>query len=86
MPAYDYQCNDCGCRFQERQKMSDPEIEFCPGCGGTVQRLISGGAGVISKWGGRHSTNLAEVGSGCALGTPCCGQAGGCGNQEFCVR
>jgi putative FmdB family regulatory protein len=47
MPAYEYQCNACGGRFQERQKMSDPEVESCPGCGGTVKRLISGGAGNI---------------------------------------
>jgi putative FmdB family regulatory protein len=86
MPAYDYQCNACGCRFQERQKMSDPEIEFCPGCGGTVKRLISGGAGIISKGGGTHSTSFVEAHPSCGLGAPCCGQGGGCNNQEFCDR
>lgn len=83
MPAYDYQCNACGSRFQERQKMSDPEIESCPGCGGKVKRLISGGAGVISKGGGGHS---AEARPACGAGGPCCGMGGGCGNQEFCER
>lgn len=83
MPAYEYQCNACGNRFLERQKMSDPEIESCPGCGGAVKRLISGGAGVISKGAGNHS---AEARPACGLGAPCCGMGGGCGNQEFCER
>ena len=83
MPAYEYECNACGTHFQERQKMSDPEIESCPGCGGGVRRLISGGAGVISK-GGQSSSSVAEAPSACGLGAPCCGQAGGCGNQGFC--
>jgi putative FmdB family regulatory protein len=82
MPAYEYQCNACGSRFEQRQKMSDPAIEACPGCGGTVKRLISGGAGVISK--GGSSANFPEAGVGCGLGSPCCGQGGGCANAEFC--
>jgi len=83
MPAYEYECNACAGHFQQRQKMSDPEIESCPACGGSVKRLISGGAGVISK-GGSQSSHFAEAGSHCGLGGPCCGQGGGCGNQEFC--
>lgn len=81
MPAYEYQCNACGSHFEQRQKMSDPAIEACPGCGGPVKRLISGGAGVISK--GGSSANFAEPGAGCGPGAPCCGQ-GGCANAEFC--
>jgi putative FmdB family regulatory protein len=84
MPAYDYQCNACGCRFEQRQKMSDPVIESCPGCGGTVKRLIGGGAGVISKGGAGPSTRYPEAGPGCGLGAPCCGQGGACGNRQFC--
>jgi putative FmdB family regulatory protein len=80
MPAYDYQCNACGYRFEERQKMSDPAIDSCPGCGGTVKRLIGGGAGIISK--GSHSASFPEPGAGCGLGAPCCAQ--GAGNEEFC--
>lgn len=79
MPAYEYLCNDCGLRFEARQKMSDAAIELCSGCGGRVKRLISGGAGVISKGG---SGGFPEI--GCGTGAPCCGQGGGCPNQEFC--
>ncbi len=82
MPAYEYQCDACGNRFEQRQKMSDPAMDSCPGCGGAVKRLISGGAGVISKGGGGCST---EPGSNCCLGgAPCCGEGGGCGGGQFC--
>jgi putative FmdB family regulatory protein len=86
MPAYEYQCDACESRFQERQKMSDPEIESCPECSGTVKRLISGGAGVISKSGGHHTNEFAGSGARCGLGGPCCGQGGNCGNQEYCEQ
>ena len=79
MPAYDYLCNACGRQFETRQKMSDPEIESCPECGGALKRLIGGGAGVISK-GGSQS---AQPASHCGTGAPC-GMQGGCPNQQFC--
>lgn len=69
MPAYEYRCEGCGAHFERRQKMSDPAIEACPQCGAAVQRLISGGAGAITKGGAQEH--------GCAYGGPCCGQ-GGC--------
>jgi putative FmdB family regulatory protein len=79
MPAYDYLCDSCGDRFERRQKMSEPAIADCPACGGPVHRLISGGAGVVSKEGG--------CGTGaCASGAPCgrqdmpCQSACGCGH------
>ena len=72
MPAYDYLCESCADRFERRQKMSDPAIETCPGCGGAVKRLISGGAGVVSKDGGY------AAGAGCESGGPCCGQEMSC--------
>jgi putative FmdB family regulatory protein len=84
MPAYEYKCNACGSHFEKRQKMSDPAIESCPACGGTVKRLISGGAGIISKGNGNQSSNVSEVGSGCGSDMPCCGQGGGCIKQQFC--
>jgi putative FmdB family regulatory protein len=86
MPAYEYQCDACESRFQERQKMSDPEIESCPECSGTVKRLISGGAGVISKGGVQHTSEFAGSGARCDLGGPCCGQGGNCSNQEYCEQ
>jgi len=41
MPLYEYECEACGTRFEQIQKFSDPPVEKCPACGGTVQKLMS---------------------------------------------
>lgn len=41
MPLYEYQCDSCGHRFERIRKFSDPPVESCPACGGSVQKLIS---------------------------------------------
>jgi putative FmdB family regulatory protein len=81
MPAYDYLCDACGCRFERRQKMSDAVIESCPQCAGSVRRLISAGAGTISKGSNSHSSEAQGM---CGAGGPCCGQGTACGNEMFC--
>ncbi len=86
MPAYEYQCEACACHFEQRQKMSERAIESCPECGGAVRRLISGGAGMISKGSSHTSSGYGEVPSACASGGPCCGQGAGCGNGAFCEQ
>lgn len=83
MPAYEYLCGACGSRFERRQKMSDAVIESCPECGGSVKRLISGGAGAITKGSSHRSAGSAEPQGMCGMGGPCCGQGGGCGNGAF---
>jgi putative FmdB family regulatory protein len=77
MPAYEYLCDACAIRFEKRQKMSEAAIESCPECGGKVKRLISGGAGAITKGG----SNSAKAAPPCASGGPCCGK-GAC-NRMF---
>jgi putative FmdB family regulatory protein len=79
MPAYEYQCEACSCHFEQRQKMSDAAIENCPACGGHVKRLISGGAGAITK-GSSHHADAPP----CANGGPCRGMGGGCSPGSFC--
>ncbi len=69
MPAYEYQCDTCEIHFEARQKMSDQAIEVCPECGGHVKRLISGGAGAITR-----STSFASAAPQCGMGGGCCGQ------------
>ncbi|MFP5235078.1 MAG: FmdB family zinc ribbon protein [Acidobacteriota bacterium] len=64
MPAYEYACQSCGDHFSLRQKMSDPEVQSCPKCGGSVHRLISGGAGVNTKGG-------AAPAPACGMGACC---------------
>ncbi|HEY1985685.1 MAG TPA: zinc ribbon domain-containing protein [Terracidiphilus sp.] len=83
MPAYEYQCDACSVHFEQRQKMSDKPVEACIACGGTVHRLISGGAGAISK-GSSHASSLAEAPSACSMGGPCCGGGGMCASGMGC--
>ncbi|MGA7856898.1 MAG: zinc ribbon domain-containing protein [Terracidiphilus sp.] len=78
MPAYEYLCDECASHFEQRQKMSDAALETCPTCGGPVHRLISGGAGAITK-GASH----AHAEPPCASGGACCG-GGACGQGNFC--
>lgn len=81
MPAYEYECAACSHHFERRQKMSDAPIADCPECGGSVKRLISGGAGAITKRSG-HSRSAERP--ACGLDGACCGQGGGCCGDLAC--
>jgi putative FmdB family regulatory protein len=42
MPIYEYECQACGHRFEEWQKMSDEPVKVCPKCKKRkVEKLIS---------------------------------------------
>jgi putative FmdB family regulatory protein len=41
VPLYEYQCKQCGHRFEKIQSFSAPEEKVCPKCAGEVERLIS---------------------------------------------
>ena len=41
MPLYEYTCDACGRQFELIRKFSDPPLEKCPTCGGTVRKLVS---------------------------------------------
>jgi putative FmdB family regulatory protein len=42
MPIYEFQCAQCGHRFDRLQKLSDPDPSTCPVCGAPqVKRLLS---------------------------------------------
>jgi putative FmdB family regulatory protein len=69
------ECAACGHHFERRQKMSEPPVSICPECGSSVKRLISGGAGAISK-GGIGSSSADRM--ACDRGGAYCGQGGGC--------
>ncbi|MXY47550.1 MAG: zinc ribbon domain-containing protein [Chloroflexi bacterium] len=38
MPAYDYKCNSCGHRFEERQSFYDDPVANCPICDSQASR------------------------------------------------
>ena len=57
MPTYEYECVECGCRFDAFQSMSDDPLTECEHCKGPVKRLISGGSGIIFKGSGFYVTD-----------------------------
>src|SRR5262249_13445321 len=59
MPLYEYQCKECGHRFEKIQKFSDKPIKKCPECGGPVEQMISAPA-VQFKGSGWYVTDYAK--------------------------
>ena len=59
MPLYEYQCDACGRRFELIRKFSDPPLEKCPHCGGTVRKLFSSPA-IQFKGSGFYITDYAK--------------------------
>jgi putative FmdB family regulatory protein len=59
MPLYEYQCDACGRRFELIRKFSDPPLEECPHCGGTVRKLFSSPA-IQFKGSGFYITDYAK--------------------------
>ena len=58
MPTYEYECRECGHAFETMHGMTAPVLRKCPKCGKMrLQRLISGGAGVIFKGSGFYETD-----------------------------
>jgi len=57
MPTYEYECKECGYRFEAFQSMSDDPLTECESCGSEVKRLIFGGTGVIFKGSGFYVTD-----------------------------
>ncbi len=83
MPTYDYKCTSCDHEFEKFQSITAEPIKECPECGDhTVQKMVSGGMGVIFKGSGFYSTDYknkpqpSSAPSGC--GASQCG-SGGCG-------
>jgi putative FmdB family regulatory protein len=79
MPTYDYECRACGYRFERFQKITEDPVAECPECGGEVERLIGGGAGLLFKGEGFYATDYRskgpsedEPGSSCCPGGTCC--------------
>jgi len=55
MPIYEYQCENCGVRFERIQHMSDDPVTICPECCGTVHRVFQP-VGIIFKGSGFYVT------------------------------
>jgi len=57
VPTYEYECKECGYKFEMFQDMTDKPLKKCPECGGAVNRLIGTGGGFIFKGGGFYATD-----------------------------
>ncbi len=58
MPTYDYECSDCGHRWELFQSITAKPKRKCPECGrGTARRLIGRGGGIIFKGSGFYQTD-----------------------------
>ena len=56
MPIYEYECEQCGVRFERLQRMSDDALTECPECCGHVHRVMQP-VGVIFKGSGFYVTD-----------------------------
>jgi len=59
VPLYEYECKQCGSRFEKIQKFSDEPEKVCPKCGGEVERLLSAPA-VQFKGSGWYVSDYAK--------------------------
>jgi putative FmdB family regulatory protein len=74
VPLYEYQCKDCGHRFEKIQKFSDPLVTDCPKCGKkSVEQMISAPA-VQFKGSGWYVTDYASKKSGASSGNGASGE------------
>jgi putative FmdB family regulatory protein len=62
MPLYEYECEQCGDRFELIRKFSDPPLDACPKCGGPVRKLFSSPA-IQFKGSGWYITDYAKKSS-----------------------
>ncbi|MGE3802238.1 MAG: FmdB family zinc ribbon protein [Candidatus Kapaibacterium sp.] len=73
MPTYDYLCKKCGHRFEYFQSITSDALTTCPVSEcieedaeakgtGPVQRIVSGGAGLVFKGEGFYLTDYVRKG------------------------
>jgi putative FmdB family regulatory protein len=54
MPLYQYQCTECGVRFERHQHFDETPLSVCPECEGEVRRVI-GPVGIVFKGAGFYA-------------------------------
>ena len=64
MPTYEYECQQCGHRFEEFQSITAEPRQTCPeaNCQGSVKRLIGMGGGLLFKGSGFYITDYRSDG------------------------
>ncbi|KPJ53595.1 hypothetical protein AMJ39_04105 [candidate division TA06 bacterium DG_24] len=72
MPTYEYQCPECGKKFEKYEAMTSEPRAACPRCGTKAERLISGGAGIFVRAAEGESQES------------CCGTTNPCDDPKRC--
>lgn len=68
MPIYEYRCDQCGHTFDVFQKFSDPPVETCEKCSGTVTKVLHPAA-IHFKGSGFYTTDYGSGRAKKRLGT-----------------
>jgi putative FmdB family regulatory protein len=56
MPTYEYQCKECGHRFEIVQSFSEDSLTTCPECSGVLKKVF-GNVGITFKGSGFYKTD-----------------------------
>ncbi len=67
MPMYEYECENCGTRFDRIQSINDEPVRQCPECAGAVHKVFHA-AGLIFKGSGWYITDSRKATSGAVTG------------------
>ena len=67
MPVYEYECEQCGTRFERLQSIKDDPVRQCPECSGTVHKVFHP-AGIIFKGSGWYITDSRKSTSSTVTG------------------
>ncbi len=58
MPIYEYQCQECGHRFEALQKISDAQLTTCPQCQAEALKKLVSAAGFRLSGNGWYETDF----------------------------
>ncbi|UCD54177.1 MAG: FmdB family transcriptional regulator [Dehalococcoidia bacterium] len=60
MPTYEYECSQCGLRFERKQRFDEEPVAMCPKCQGKARRVINS-VPIIFKGSGFYSTDSRRL-------------------------
>lgn len=64
MPLYEYECDNCGHRFEKIRSVHDEPLTQCPNCANNTLRKIFHPAGIIFKGSGWYINDSRNASSG----------------------
>lgn len=71
MPTYEYECENCGNKFETFQSIKAEPLKHCDVCGkDALRRLISAGGGLIFKGSGFYLTDYKNKPAESSKSTP----------------